>query len=201
MSVCLCYSFLYIRLSIDCSSGHASNKMWLLLVEESKCFWVTITDQLTNISEDLMNYSSKLWLVYWAFFWVSKLRTWWSMSKILAFHTEVRMFEASQMHCRFFFIPHQRQAQNFVDYKVACTGSHIKLKVCCAWYRLHLHCHPQWQQWSSTHWELNVLALLTQTEAKVVKSCTDIRLCTSFFFFVWIIFMFLIRYFFSWWKC
>lgn len=128
-----------------------------------------------------MNYSSKLWLVYWAFFWVSKLRTWWSMSKVLAFHTEVLRFEASQMHCRFFYTSPVTSSKLY-DCKVACTGSHIKLKVCCAWYRLHLPYDPQQQQWNSTFWELTVLALVTQTAAKVVKSCAYICLSTSFFF-------------------
>lgn len=102
------------------------------------------------------------------------------MSKILAFHTEVLRFEASQMHCRFLFIPHQRQAQNFVDYNVACTGSHIKLKVCCAWYLLSsslsslmaaVKFHPLGAHCIGP----------CHTEAKVVKSCTYICLSTSFF--------------------
>lgn len=131
----------------------------------------------------LLSYDSKLWLVYWTIFFLSKLRNWWSVSKGLAFHTEVFRFEAILTAMQMsFLLPYNSPvtSSNLCYYRIACSGSKpwsasdIKLKVCSTWYLLSLHCHPQWQHSNSTHWEPTVFALVTHTETKVVKIHTHI---------------------------
>jgi hypothetical protein len=135
-----------------------------------------------------MKYSSKLWPVYWAIFWASKLRSWWSVSKWLAFHTEVLGLEPSRLKSRFVFLLYNSPVtnSNLCYYKIPCTGSKpwsasdIKLKVCCTWCLLYLHCHLQWQHSNSTYLLRFVLALVTSTETKVVKIHTYIRVSHLF---------------------